>query len=203
MTAPKESTNVTGPAGQGANVAVSRGRSELVADVILTALLLALFGWAFLEAGEWSFRAYLFPRIVSGAAFVFCGLHLVQAALRLRRGAVDAPARVHVSAPAAADAAAGGEHENEVNEDDVEYVFSTAGGRAWAAALGWVAGFFVLLYVAGLFLTAPLFSLLYLRFAGRQSWRMSVGYAVVIGVVLYVAFEVLLGIATPPGLFLD
>jgi hypothetical protein len=28
-------------------------------------------------------------------------------------------------------------------------------------------------------------------------------YAVVIGVVLYVAFEVLLGISTPPGLFLD
>lgn len=200
MTAPQESTNVTTP---GPQTTPSRGRSELVADVVVTALLLALFGWAFLEAGEWSFRAYLFPRIVSGATFVFCALHLVQAALRLRRGDVDAPAPTRVPAPVAADAAAGGEHENEVNDDDVEYVFATAGGRAWAAALGWITGFFILLYVAGLFLTAPLFSLLYLRFGGRQSWRMSVGYAVAIGVVLYVAFELLFGIATPPGLFLD
>jgi hypothetical protein len=200
---PQESTDVTGTAGQGPHAAPSRGRSELVADVVLTAVLLVLFGWAFLEAGQWSFRAALFPRIVSGAAFVFCALHLVQAALRLRRGAVDEPTQGHVPAPAAAEAAAGGEHENEVNEDDVEYVFASAGGRAWGAALAWVAAFFVLLYVAGLFLTAPLFSLLYLRFAGRQSWRLSVIYAVVIGVVLYVAFEVLLGIATPPGLVLD
>jgi hypothetical protein len=200
MTAPQESTNVTTP---GPQTTPSRGRSELVADVVVTALLLALFGWAFLEAGEWSFRAYLFPRIVSGATFVFCALHLVQATLRLRRGDVDAPAPTRVPAPVAADAAAGGEHENEVNDDDVEYVFATAGGRAWTAALGWITGFFILLYIAGLFLTAPLFSLLYLRFGGRQSWRMSVGYAVVIGVVLYVAFELLFGIATPPGLFLD
>jgi hypothetical protein len=169
-----------------------------VADVVLTALLLALFAWALLETGEWSFRAALFPRIVTAAGVVFCVLKLVHAVTHLRRARATAVVPDHEPVPA------GGTHEDEENEDeDVEYVFATAGRRNWAMALGWVAAFFVLLYVAGLFVTAPVFSLLYLRFGGGQSWKVSAIYAVVIGVVLYVAFEVLLGISTPPGLFLD
>jgi Tripartite tricarboxylate transporter TctB family len=172
--------------------------SGAVADVVLTALLLALFAWALLDAGQWSFRAALFPRIVTGAGVVFCVIKLVQSLAHLRRARSAAVVPDHEPVPA------GGTHEDEENEEeDVEYVFATAGRRNWTMALGWVAAFFVLLYVAGLFLTAPVFSLLYLRFGGGQSWKVSAIYAVVIGVVLYVAFEVLLGIATPPGLFLD
>ncbi len=179
-----------------------------VADVVLTALLLALFAWALVETGEWSFRAALFPRIVTGAGVFFCVLELVQAVSHLRRARATATARARATATAVVPdheaVPAGGTHEDEENEDeDVEYVFATAGGRNWALALGWVAFFFLLLYVAGLFVTAPVFSLLYLRFGGRQSWKVSAIYAVVIGVVLYVAFELLLGISTPPGLFLD
>jgi hypothetical protein len=176
--------------------AVPRRRvpGETVADVVLTVLLLGLFAWAFLDAGQWSFRAALFPRIVTAAGFFFCVLKLVQLGTHLRR------ARAGV-VPDHDPVPAGGTHEDEENEEeDVEYVFATAGRRAWSAALAWVALFFVLLYVGGLYLTAPVFSLLYLRFGGGQSWKVSVVYAVVVGVVLYVAFEVLLGIAVPEGL---
>jgi hypothetical protein len=93
--------------------------------------------------------------------------------------------------------------EDDIDEDDVEYVFQTAGRRRWAEALGWVAAFFVLLYVAGLYICAPVFSLLYLRFGGGRTWRLSVIYAVVTAVLLYGAFELALHIPTPPGLFLD
>jgi Tripartite tricarboxylate transporter TctB family len=177
------------------------GGGEAVAELVITVVLLALFGWAFLDAADWSFRAALFPRIVTGAGFAFCAIKLVQDLFALRRGrtvGTPTPELDHAPVPD------GGTHEDEdVAEEDVEYVFATAGARNWSIALAWVAGFFVLLYVAGLFVTAPVFSLLYLRFGGRQSWRVSVIYAVVIGVVLYLAFEVALGIATPPGLFLD
>ncbi|WP_347058397.1 tripartite tricarboxylate transporter TctB family protein [Blastococcus sp. HT6-30] len=189
---------------------------DVVADVVLALLLLALFGWAFLEAADWSFKAALFPRIVTGLGFTMAALQLVQSLLRLARGRraagapepVTSPAGPIEPVPAATPAesvpqAAGATTEDDVNEDDVEYVFQTAGARRWTEAVTWVTAFFVLLYVAGLFVTAPLFSFLYLRFAGRRSWTFCAIYAVVVGVVLYVAFEVLLGIPVPPGLFLD
>jgi xanthine/uracil permease len=191
-----------------------RGRrisSEAVADLVITLLLLALSAWAFLEANQWSDRAGLFPHLVSGAMFVLSGLNLFQVFLRMRREAAAGPA----PAPGSPDEHDASGHlppgrvaephgaEDDVNEDDVEYVFQTAGARRWASALAWIAGFFVLLYVAGLYITAPVFSMLYLRFAGRRTWRLSVVYAVVAGAVLYLAFEVALAIPTPQGLFLD
>ena len=170
-----------------------RAPSGAVADVVLTVLLLALFGWGFLEAAQWSFQAALFPRIVTGSAFVLAALHLVQALLRLRR-------RAALTSDGSADSF--GEEADE-DADDAVQLFRTAGPQRWAAALGWVGGFFVLLFVGGLFVTAPVFSLLYLRFAGGRTWVFSAVYAVVTGVVLYLAFEVALGVPTPPGLFLN
>jgi hypothetical protein len=166
-----------------------RAPSGAVADVVLTVLLLALFGWGFLEAAQWSFRAALFPRIVTGGAFVLAALHLGHALLRLRR-------RAALTSDGSADTL-------DEDADDAVQLFRTAGPQRWAAALAWVGGFFVLLFVGGLFVTAPVFSLLYLRFAGGRTWVFSAVYAVVTGVVLYLAFEVALGVPTPPGLFLN
>jgi hypothetical protein len=176
----RESSDATASNGRPAS---ARGSApEAVADVVLTVLLLALFGWAFLETAQWSIRAALFPRIVTATAVVLTALHLLQALRRLRR-------------PAAT--------RDEANPDDVEYIFRTAGARRWAATLGWVAAFFVLLYVTGLYVTAPVYSLLYLRFVGKRTWIFSAIYAIVIAVVLYVAFALALGVPTPPGLFVD
>lgn len=186
------------------------------ADVVLSLVLVALFGWAFFEAADWSFKAAFFPRVVTGLGFALASLQLGQSLLRLardRRGGdapapapspagpvVPAPEGAHPGSPPQAE---GTTLDDEVNEDDVEYVFQTAGRRRWTEALAWITAFFVLLYVVGLYVTAPLFSFLYLRFAGQRSWAFSAIYAVVIGVVLYAAFEVALGISVPPGLFLD
>jgi hypothetical protein len=176
---------MTGRAPAGAAAASRRRPSpEAVTDVVVTVLLLALFGWAFVEAGQWSFRAALFPHLVTAAGVVLTALHLVQAVLRLRRPAPPLDA-------------------GDADPDDVEYVFRTAGPRRWASALGWVAAFFALLYVTGLYVTAPVFSLLYLRFAGCRTWIFSAIYAIVIGVVLYVAFGLALGVPTPSGLLVD
>ncbi|MGY2001289.1 tripartite tricarboxylate transporter TctB family protein [Blastococcus sp. SYSU DS1024] len=193
-----------------------RPSTGAVADVVLSLLMVAVFGWALLEAADWSFKAALFPRIVTGLGCAFAILQLVQSLLRLGRGRRAAGKPAPPTSPAgpiapvplvtpaeAVPQAAGTTTEDDANEDDVEYVFQTAGARRWTEAVAWLTGFFVLLYVAGLFVTAPLFSFLYLRFAGRRSWLFCGAYAVVVGVVLYVAFEVALGIPVPPGLLLD
>jgi hypothetical protein len=166
-----------------------RPSPEAVADVAVTVLLLALFAWAFVEAGGWSLRAALFPRLVTVAGVALAALHLGLVVPRLWR-----PAPAPEGDP---------DGDTDGDPDDVAHVFRTAGARAWASALAWVTTFFVLLYVVGLYLTAPIFSLLYLRFAGGRTWIFSAIYAIVSAVLLYVAFELALGVPTPSGLLLD
>lgn len=86
-------------------------------------------------------------------------------------------------------------------EDDasMEYVFATAGGRAWLAALSWIVAFFVAFFVLGAFVSVPLFAFFYLRFSGRASWLAAGIYAAVTGVLIYLVFQQLVFIPLPTG----
>ncbi|MCW2584185.1 MAG: hypothetical protein JWQ53_2975 [Klenkia sp.] len=200
-TGPAADGGAVTPAGAAGARASDVSRGAVVAELVGTLALLVVFGWAFLDAADWTFRTALFPRIVTAAGFLFCAGKLLQdviGLLRHRSVGVSTPVADHPAVPS------GGTHDDEADvEGDVEYLFATAGARSWSTALAWLAGFFLLLYIVGLFITAPIFSLLYLRYAGNQTWRLSTIYAVVLGAVLYLAFELALGIPTPPGLFLD
>ncbi len=63
----------------------------------------------------------------------------------------------------------------------MEYVFASAGGRAWIEAMSWIVAFFVAFFVLGAFVSVPLFALFYLRFSGKTSWLSAGIYAVVSG----------------------
>jgi hypothetical protein len=158
-----------------------------VVDIVLSLGLAALFANAFWIATEWSVRAGLFPRMVTGLGLILSLLHVALLLLRARTPVPVVEERVDADDEA---------------EGDVEYVFAHASGRAWAGSLAWIAAFFVGLYVVGLFVIAPLFALTYLRFSVRRSWVFSVAYAAVTFAVLYLAFEVALQLPVPPGLFL-
>jgi hypothetical protein len=86
-------------------------------------------------------------------------------------------------------------------EDDasMEYVFATAGGRAWLAALAWIVAFFVSFFVIGAFVSVPLFAFLYLRFSGGTSWLAAAIYAAVTGALIYVVFQEVVFIPLPSG----
>lgn len=159
-------------------------RRAPVADLLLTVGLLAVFVVAFVTALGWSFNTGVFPLLLTGLGIALSVLHLV--VLLVRRPAPDRHPH--------------GE-DDEIEAMDVEYAFEHAGRAMWARTLGWVLGFFVLLYVAGIFVAAPVFTIAYLRFSAKASWVLSVVYAVVVGLVLYAAFVVFLDIPTPPGLF--
>ncbi|TQN40879.1 tripartite tricarboxylate transporter TctB family protein [Blastococcus colisei] len=164
-----------------------RARRRLpVVDLVVSLGLGALFANAFLISTDWSVRAGLFPRMVTGLGMALALLHVIMLVLRARTAAPAVEQRVDADDEA---------------EEDVEYVFAHAGGRAWAGSLAWVAAFFVGLYVLGLFVTAPLFAFGYLRFSVRRSWVFSLVYAVAVFAVLYLAFELALQLQVPPGLF--
>ncbi|MCF6736514.1 hypothetical protein E9565_15355 [Blastococcus sp. KM273129] len=190
VTTPEPRTGTTVPAGTAppAPAPEPRTRRQLpTADIVLSLVLAALFANAFWTAMEWSVKAGLFPRMVTGLGVLLTLLHVAVLLLKARTPVPVVEKRVDADDEA---------------EGDVEYVFAHAGGRAWARSLAWIAAFFVGLYIFGLFVIAPLFALTYLRFSARTSWVFSVAYAAATFAVLYLAFEVALQLPVPPGLFL-
>ena len=82
----------------------------------------------------------------------------------------------------------------------MEYIFATAGRKAWLHALGWVAIFLVLTVLLGLFVASAIFAFTYLRWGGRRTWLFSIIYAVILPTFLVVLFRVILFVSTPLGI---
>jgi hypothetical protein len=144
------------------------------ASIVAGLLLAVLFGWAYLEALGWPERTGLYPRVVCLAGVVMSlGLVVrsVVGTLGRRRGS-----------------AARAEESGEKDDEDLEYVFQTAGARRWLAALGWVAVFVGCLVVLGL------------RASARASWLVTIVYAVVATAILLLGTSVLLHVSVPEGL---
>jgi hypothetical protein len=173
-------------------------RAVKLPDVVGTLLLLVVFAYALIASFGWPFRTAFFPQFVSGAGILFAVLKLAGFGVAALRGRAAA-AVIEPEVPVIGDTAL----VNEEEEDDrsVEYVFATAGRGAWAVSLGWIAGFFVLLYVAGVFIAVPVFTFAYLKVSGGAGWLGAAIYAVVAWLVLWLAFSVLLTVPMPTGLF--
>ncbi len=69
--------------------------------------------------------------------------------------------------------------------------------------VGWILGFFAAMVLLGFALGGALLSVLYLRFAAHERWRVSVGYGVAVLLLLLVVFQHLLAIPFPPGLVFE
>lgn len=161
-----------------------------VADLVITGTLLVIFGAAWLLAGDWPARAALFPRIVTGAAFVLGVVAFI--AFVCRGDSEEVP--TEPASPA-------GLAEEDADTSDLEYVFATSSGKLWAQTLGWVVFFFVSLYALGLYMTAPIFAIAYLRLAARASWTLAITYAAALVLVFYGGFGQLLAQPVPSGIF--
>lgn len=178
-----------------------------VGEWCIAGFLLFFFAFAYIAAQEWPFRAALFPQIVAAVGFVLTALRilgLVVETRRARRAPATAPA---VAADADVVQAKGKISDvtlvdDEAEEDEsMEYVFASAGGRAWVEALVGITVFFVSFFVLGAFITVPLFALVYLRFSGRASWLASAIYAAVTGLIIFFVFRELVFIPLPESVF--
>lgn len=188
---------------------------------VITGFMMAFFAAAYVLAEDFPFRAALFPKMVSVLGLLLSGLRLLGLFREARAGRRSPVPPVHAekdpSAPAPpatpTGAAAAGPGlaavpsqlviEDDDAEDDasMEYVFATAGGRAWFEALCWIVVFFLAFFVLGAFASVPLFALFYLRFSGRTSWLSAGLYATVTGVAIYLMFRELVYIPLPTGIF--
>jgi hypothetical protein len=159
-------------------------RPGVDAEAVGGVILAVVFAGAFWLARDWDRQAAIFPLCTSAAGFLLA-IGLVARALMSRR------MRAEAETP----------HEDVSAEDDLEYVFQTASARQWIVALAWFGGFFVALWVLGLYAAALVFTVAYLRTQDRRSWLFAIVYALILVAVLYGAFTVLLAKPVPPGYF--
>jgi hypothetical protein len=76
-------------------------------------------------------------------------------------------------------------------------VFLSATRREWLIALAWMAAFFTSLWLAGALITVPLFTLVYLMAASRESAMLAGTCALASWVFVYGLFDRVLHLPLP------
>jgi hypothetical protein len=192
---------------------------------VIAGFMLAFFVFGYVAAQDWPFRAALFPQIISTGGVLLSVFRLIGLTLETVRGrrshvpapavapapaaAVETPAATEGATPVAAAAEKPNDPLSEVTliddeaEEDssMEYIFASASGRSWLAALAWIVTFFIAFFVVGVFVAVPLFALIYLKVAGKASWLSAVIYAIVTGAFIYLLFREVVYLPLPTGIF--
>lgn len=156
-----------------------------VSDLIITIVLLVVFGGAFLMALGYKELAGYFPLGVSALGIV---------------GALTFLVRV-LFFPRKPEAPKGALPEESQSFSDAEYeFFRSLTARDWLQSSAWLAGFYVLLGVAGIYVATAVFTIAYLKFDVKKSWLFSAIYAVVLTGLVWVLFTMVLVLPLPGGL---
>jgi TctA family transporter len=167
---------------------IAAPRRFAAADLVITAALLVVSVAVLWQARAWPFRTALFPLAAGSVLFATTLLTLALAFRPARRPRISHPE------PGEAEAA-----------DEVELVdvFAGASGAQWLAALGWMATFFVMLWLLGALITVPLFAMVYLVAASRESPLLAGGYALASWLFVYGLFDRVLHTPLPAGALLS
>lgn len=175
------------------SLAKSGDLADLRSDIIITIVITLIMGFAFVESFGYKDEAGLFPRFITVSGLILgsaYGLLLLVKHHKLRIGVADVKSEEtpfpHL--------------EYAPDTESIDYVYATAGRRAWISSILWVAAFLVLTVALGLFIASCIFSFVYLRWNAGKSWIFSGVYAVSITIFLVGLFRWLLYIPTPIGI---
>ena len=155
---------------------------------LFAAALLCLFIAMIAASLDWSFAARIIPTIVGTGAILFCSLSLINDVFGLHeRGGggviAEKSKKIHM------DIASKTAHLP-------TKVILTRGFLFF----GWMAGFAACMALIGLIPTVPIFITAFMRFEGREPWRIVIPMAASVVALIYVVFDQLLAIPWPPTL---
>ena len=142
------------------------------ASIGLSAVVMALSGYAVFAATAWPWKAALFPLAIGIPLFCLAATELLWAWL----GA-------------------------EEKRDAMELALSTdaVAGRRVVLAAAWMLAFFAAIVLLGFMIAVPLFLFLYLKVQAREGWAMSIGLTLVAFAAFYGLFDALLHLPFPAG----
>jgi hypothetical protein len=87
-------------------------------------------------------------------------------------------------------------------EEAIE-VSPAAAARRTLTILGWTVGFFIAIWLLGFSYAVPLTMVLYLKFAGREKWPITVIMTLCTWAFFYLLFQRMLNVPFPDGLIFD
>lgn len=137
----------------------------------------AAAAYALYASVGWPFRTALFPRVLAVPLLI---LAIVEMAL----------------------SAFGSEKEREGHAVDFEFTADVPPELArqrTLALFSWLAAFFALILLVGFLWAVPLFVLLYLRIAGKESWRLTLALTLIAWAFMEGLFHRLLHLPFPQG----
>jgi hypothetical protein len=168
----------------------TRTSSVHLPEIVGSAALFLIFAGAFVLALGWPLQAAIFPLCVTGTGSVLSAIYCLRAVLRRPSPEVE-PVAVKLNLA----------DNDEDSDDDIDHIFSAASRRDWQTSLGFLAGFFLALFLFGLYPTAAVFTVLYLKYQARSTWRFALIYAAVLTACLYGIFGLGLQLPVPSGIF--
>lgn len=177
-------------------------RSINYGDWGITLVLLGVMAGAYALTLKWPAGTAFFPELLSLAGMFFLAVNLFSLIwLAIGRGGkVQAPEVQQSHSNGEITLVAEGD-EDQGNEAEFHDVFSDSAGRAWLGVIGWMVMFFVGMYLFGLLVILPIFTLVYLRLVAKASWFVCFVYVLGTAGLIYVVFEMFLHLPLPQGIF--
>jgi putative tricarboxylic transport membrane protein len=162
----------------------SKGKREMMfrGESLMSMGSMIIAVWVVSTALRWPFRTALFPAAIGIPIFFMAGVVFLQSLFK-REEAVEKQATSVLQSPA--------------NGNEPSPIRKTA--LAFGAALA----FFFLVLLLGFPISVPLFVFLYLKFWGREGWRISLGLTAAAWVCFYGLFIWLLNTPFEEGLILE
>jgi TctA family transporter len=147
-------------------------------DSVFTGGLIVIFAWALWESKSFGFRAGLFPWAIG---YPVLALTIFQFILELMgKGR-------------------GGGLESEV---EIELPKEVVRRRA-AGILGWIFGFYLLIWLIGFSYAVPITTFFYLKLSGKEKWPITILFTAVTWGFFYGVFDYALRIPFPEGLLIS
>ncbi len=165
------------------------GAPKFVPADLFAVFMIALMSYMLWEASAWNFKARIVPTIVGSLAIFFAAFSLFHNIFARRiedeersSGNLSGEA-IHMDL------------ESETGHLPQSVVLTRA-----AMFFGWLVGFMVSMATIGLIPTVPLFVILFMRFEGKEPWRLIIPQAICLTLFIYVMFDQMLTIPWPPTL---
>jgi TctA family transporter len=147
-------------------------------SLLFTGGIILIFSWALWESKSFGFRAGLFPWSIG---YPVLALAIVQFILELMgKGRA-------------------GDLESEVEIDLPKAVVR----RRSAGILGWIFGFYLLIWLVGFSYAVPITTFFYLKFSGKEKWPMTIIFTAATWGFFYGVFDYALRIPFPEGLLIS
>jgi putative tricarboxylic transport membrane protein len=174
---------------EGLRTFIPRGRPiPRIVDAVYL-LFIGIAAYMLVAAQQWSFNARIGPTWVAGTLIAAASLSLVHQLFFERRPATDGAVRT-----------SGGMHMDVASDSGMPAV--TVLLRA-AIFFGWFLAFLASMAFIGLIPTVPIIVVAYMRLEGREPWKLCVGLAASVTLMMYLVFDRLLHISWPNTFFGD